>query len=300
MARMRMLARPASAGVAVSLLIVVALVVVLLARGHGGLQHRPAAAPLRLPVLPQSLPIAATALAADIDRAQAIIDSAASTSSALSSAGRFEQLATFALERASVSGRRATLALLGSQAGATMKANLSAAASLAGLNERPRSFPDWRIVQPPPPNTLLSYFRLAQSRFGVPWEELAAMEFIETRFGRIHGLSPAGAQGPMQFMPATWARYGSGHIDNPRDAILSAARYLVANGAPGAMADALYHYNPSVDYVHAVEDYAGVMRADGRSYYGYYNWQVAYTRVSGTAFLPVGYPRVRPEPVHVP
>jgi membrane-bound lytic murein transglycosylase B len=141
---------------------------------------------------------------------------------------------------------------------------------------------------------LLSYFRAAQRRFGVPWQYLAAIEFIETKFGRVHGLSSAGAQGPMQFLPSTWALYGTGNIDNPRDAILSAARYLVANGAPADMANALYHYNNSFDYVHAVQDYAARMTADARAYYGYYYWQVLYSRAGGTVILPVGYPRVRP------
>jgi membrane-bound lytic murein transglycosylase B len=144
---------------------------------------------------------------------------------------------------------------------------------------------------------LLGYFKGAQSHLHVGWEYLAAIEFIETKFGRVHGLSPAGAQGPMQFLPATWAEYGTGNIDNPRDAILAAARFLLANGAPGDIAGALYHYNPSSDYVHAVESYAGRMRADHRAYYGYYYWQVVYAYARGTVILPVGYPKVRAVPL---
>ncbi len=44
--------------------------------------------------------------------------------------------------------------------------------------------------------------------------------------GRIRGLSVAGARGPMQFIPETWARWGRGDIDSPRDSILAAGRYL--------------------------------------------------------------------------
>ena len=56
----------------------------------------------------------------------------------------------------------------------------------------------------------------------------------------------------MQFMPATWAAYGlGGDIHDPRDAILGAANYLRANGAPGESRRALYHYNPSQLYVEA-------------------------------------------------
>lgn len=129
---------------------------------------------------------------------------------------------------------------------------------------------------------------------------LAAIDFIETRFGRVQGPSAAGARGPMQFVPGTWARYGRGNIDNQRDAIIAAARYLSANGAHGDMAAALYHYNNSTDYVAAVQDYARRMRADPRAYDGYYNWQVLYAKVGGLFILPVGYPRVRSEPVHNP
>jgi membrane-bound lytic murein transglycosylase B len=101
----------------------------------------------------------------------------------------------------------------------------------------------------------------------------------------------------MQFLPSTWSTYGRGNIDNPRDAILGAARFLVANGARDDIAGALYHYNNSDDYVTAVQDYAQRMRADPRAYAGYYNWQVIYARVDGAFLLPVGYPRVRPERV---
>jgi membrane-bound lytic murein transglycosylase B len=239
-------------------------------------------------------------LAAEINGAQQVIDDPASASGDLAAAGLLEQLATGALARETRRPLHTTLALLRPQAAATMRTDLAASGSLSRLTVPRKQFPPWTIAQPPGLATLLGYFREAQSRFGVGWQYLAAIEFIETRFGRVHGPSTAGAQGPMQFLPATWARYGSGNIDNPRDAILGAARYLVANGAPGDMAGALYHYNNSPDYVAAVQDYAGRMRADPRAYEGYYTWQVLYARVGGLFILPVGYPRVRPEPVHFP
>ncbi len=40
----------------------------------------------------------------------------------------------------------------------------------------------------------------------MPWYYLAAINLIETRMGRIDGLSTAGAQGPMQFLPADVGR----------------------------------------------------------------------------------------------
>lgn len=178
-----------------------------------------------------------------------------------------------------------------------MRSDLEAATALTRLVTPHRTLPHWKIIEPPAPSVLLGYFKSAQSRFGVPWEYLAAIEFVETKFGRVRGQSSAGAQGPMQFLPATWAQYGSGDIHNPRDAILGAARYLVANGAPGDMTAALYHYNPSVDYVRSVRAYADRMNADHRAYYGYYYWHVIYAHVGGALILPVGYPKVRPIPL---
>lgn len=250
--------------------------------------------------LPVRWPAGARQLASDINRAQGIIDDPASPSGDLADAGRLEQLATSAVARETPRARHATLALLRPWAAATVRTDLAASAALSRLTLSRKQFPPWRIAQPPGPGTLLADFREAQSRFGVGWEYLAAIEFIETRFGRVRGPSSAGAQGPMQFLPATWARYGGGNIDNQRDAIITAARYLVANGAPADMATALYHYNNSTDYVTAVVDYAGRMRADPRAYDGYYNWQVLYARVGRLFILPVGYPRVRPESVHYP
>ena len=76
------------------------------------------------------------------------------------------------------------------------------------------------------------------SAYGVPWNVLAAINKIESNFGRNMGPSSAGAIGWMQFMPSTWLRWGTdadgnGIADpwNPVDAVYSAARYLAASGA---------------------------------------------------------------------
>src|SRR5438270_10948820 len=61
----------------------------------------------------------------------------------------------------------------------------------------PRTLPDWKIVQPAPVEDLLRYYKEAEAQFGVPWQYLAAIHLVETRMGRIRGLSTAGAQGPM-------------------------------------------------------------------------------------------------------
>src|SRR5262249_3291221 len=83
----------------------------------------------------------------------------------------------------------------------------------------------------------------------------------------------------------------------PRDAVFGAARYLVAGGALRHMAGALYHYDPSSDYVHAITVYATRMRADPRAYYGHYWWRGMRAPRGGSVILPVGYPTARPVPV---
>ena len=153
----------------------------------------------------------------------------------------------------------------------------------------PKTLPDWQIVAPAPIDELLSDYKAAQAQFGVPWYYLAAIHLVETRMGRIHGLSSAGAQGPMQFMPATWQLYGRGDINNTHDAILGAARYLVAAGAPGNMSKALFAYNRSQGYVNALMAYAEAMRLDQNAYRGYYGWQVYYPTLDGPILMPVGW-----------
>ncbi len=155
----------------------------------------------------------------------------------------------------------------------------------------PKTLPEWRILAPKPIQTLLSYYREAEQRFGVEWEYLAAIHLIETRMGRIQGLSTAGAQGPMQFMAPTWAAYGlGGDVNDDHDAIMGAANYLRANGAPKDMQRALYAYNHSQPYVNAMIGYAKVLKGDPDAYRGYHGWEVYYTsEATGTVHLPVGW-----------
>ncbi len=169
-------------------------------------------------------------------------------------------------------------------------ANLDATADLRATVVPGPDLPSaWRIVAPAPMEDLARYYREAETDFGVPWSYLAAIHLVETRMGRIRGTSVAGAQGPMQFMPGTWAAYGEGDVNSDRDAIRAAARYLRANGAPANMANALFRYNNSQRYVRAVTAYAEVMRAEPDAYRGYYNWQVYYLTTKGDILLPVGY-----------
>jgi membrane-bound lytic murein transglycosylase B len=170
-------------------------------------------------------------------------------------------------------------------------ANLTARTDLRAMVTPQDSLPPWRIVEPAPMGELLGYYREAEAEFGVPWHYLASIHLVETLMGRIRGTSVAGAQGPMQFMPATWAAYGQGDVNDNRDAIRAAARYLRASGAPRDMATAVYRYNPDQRYVRAVTAYAEVMAADANAYRGYYHWQVYHITTGGDVLLPVGYGR---------
>jgi membrane-bound lytic murein transglycosylase B len=170
-----------------------------------------------------------------------------------------------------------------------VKANARAGIELRELS-RPRAdrpLPHWRIVAPAPAEELLADYHAAAERVGVPWRYLAAIHLVETRLGRIRGTSSAGAKGPMQFLPPTWRRYGAGgDINATGDAVMAAARFLRAHGAPAHMAAALHAYNRSGRYVRAVTAYAEQIRTDQRAFLGYYQWQVFF----GDVLLPEGYP----------
>lgn len=114
-----------------------------------------------------------------------------------------------------------------------------------------------------PVGSLRAYYLEAQQRYGIDGSYLAAINFIESNFGRVNGPSSAGAIGPMQFEPGTWQEYGQGgNINDPHDSILAAARLLVHNGAPYNMRNAIYHYNLDFNYVDSVESFARAFRAD--------------------------------------
>jgi hypothetical protein len=162
--------------------------------------------------------------------------------------------------------------------------------ALGSEGPRPRRLPEWNIVSPLPVEVLRSYYGEAEAATGIPWAYFASIHLIETRLGRIRGTSTAGAQGPMQFIPETWARYGQGDINDNHDAILAAARLLQANGAPGDIGRALFRYNNSQRYVDAVQAYTQLMLSDERAFLGYYQWQVYAATTKGAFVLPEGYP----------
>jgi Transglycosylase SLT domain len=176
---------------------------------------------------------------------------------------------------------RATLPRLPARLASELRTNILARRDLLRLApvSRRRRF---RTGPALPPAVLLGDYRAAERRFGVAWNVLAAVNFVESAFNKLRNDSATGAQGPMQFIPATWRAYGlGGNVHDPRDAILGAANYLHANGAPAANHRALYRYNPSWLYVDAVLRYAKRIRTDPRAFYDYYARQVFVRTRSG-------------------
>jgi len=145
--------------------------------------------------------------------------------------------------------------------------------SAAGSNLPSASFPNFpgsvafppNLSQPPAqPMTLdqtqlLALWQSAGAAYDVPWPVLAAINEVESGFGRNMGPSSAGAIGWMQFMPSTWQEWGvdadgNGVADpwNPYDAVYAAARYLAASGGTTDISRAIFSYNHASWYVQDV------------------------------------------------
>ncbi len=109
------------------------------------------------------------------------------------------------------------------------------------------------------PPFLIPIYQAAGIEYQVPWQVLAAINEIETDYGRNLSVSSAGAVGWMQFLPSTWKEWGvdangDGVADpyNPVDAIFTAARYLHAAGASSNISRAIFAYNHATWYVQSV------------------------------------------------
>ena len=164
---------------------------------------------------------------------------------------------------------------------------LAIAAATGGIN---LSTPSQAAVADIPPDELMLY-QEAGLAFDVPWEVLAGIGKVECDHGRNPDpacwqegkTNAAGAGGPMQFLASTWQTYGiaasgSGTPDrwNAADAILSAANYLKANGAPEKIEAAVFAYNHSDAYVQQVLAWAGLYASE-------YGPNPAATQVTGDA-----------------
>jgi cell wall-associated NlpC family hydrolase len=130
-----------------------------------------------------------------------------------------------------------------------------------------------------PPNYLIWYMDAAATCPGLPWSVLAGIGTVESGNGQstlpgVHsGANFAGAEGPMQFEPATFAEYAAGPDKplspyDPADAIYTAAAMLCAKGARGGSAgieNAVFAYNHAQWYVSEVMSWAGKYAAQGSS-----------------------------------
>jgi hypothetical protein len=150
--------------------------------------------------------------------------------------------------------------VLGTNRGADPAADEDAGAGDEGLGVLPAGsvvgVPSFFIDSFGVPPFLLPIYQAAGIEYGVPWQLLAAINAVETDYGRNLRVSSAGAVGWMQFLPSTFAQYGvdgngDGSADpySPVDAIFSAANYLRAAGAGEDLGAAVFAYNHSPAYV---------------------------------------------------
>jgi peptidoglycan hydrolase CwlO-like protein len=136
-------------------------------------------------------------------------------------------------------------------------ARLQALAAAAGASEADRVAT--ARAAPVPADFRTLYVAAATTCHGLSWTVLAAIGQVESGHGRNPSTSSAGAQGPMQFLPSTFAAYavdgdhdGDADIMDPADAIFTAAHYLCANGAghgDDGLHNAIWHYNHAQWYV---------------------------------------------------
>jgi membrane-bound lytic murein transglycosylase B len=243
------------------------------------------------PVAPFSVPAIGddpAQLAGQLSTAERVLGASAAAPAVMARQALIVQLACLRVA-AHPGWADAVLARVAPAQRAAAATDIGATADLVALTPPLARLPPWRIVPARNLAALRADYQAAQAATGVGWSYLAAINFVETDFGRVAGPSTAGAQGPMQFLPATWAIYGHGSIHRPKDAILAAAHLLAAHGAAQSIGAALHAYNPSWRYVDAVLRYARRLRHDPRALTGYYHRQVICRLTSGWVLLPAGY-----------
>ena len=160
---------------------------------------------------------------------------------------------------------RLVVACLATVLGPAVVASAGAMDARPAVDLQPSAGPSAGPVPAPVPGDRASWLPLARQTAatcpGLSSAVLLAIGSVESNLGIQVGTSPAGAVGPMQFLPSTWAAYGTdgdgdGVVDvmNPVDAVHGAARLLCANGGAdtGQLASAIWNYNHSDDYVRQV------------------------------------------------
>jgi membrane-bound lytic murein transglycosylase B len=289
--------------------------VIVSQRSGGGESQASRVAPASLPVLPThpALPRSAdgrhyplipqdpSALATLLEALEAAIRAPATPDSALPRLAHQQQVIYRVLSRDPARARQVRQVLSPSWHW-LFDQHVAARQEFLAMHRGPAgsTLPAWRIQAPAPAERLLEAYRSASAKTGIPWEVLAAVNLVETGMGRIDGVSVANAQGPMQFLPSTWAEPGigrGGNIRDPWDAIHAAARYLVRRGGLSDIRRGLWGYNNSNHYGEAVLRYAAVLKADPAAYRGLYHWEIHYASAAGDLWLPVGYAQAKP--IHV-
>ena len=121
----------------------------------------------------------------------------------------------------------------------------------------------------------LTGHRVTPPVYGPPLTGGAVARISDSDGGRLDGSSAYDrAVGPMQFIPTTWAAWGTDADDdgtadpqNVYDAAASAARYLCAGGRdladPGSLRRAILSYNYSGEYVATVLSWKGFFERNG-------------------------------------
>ena len=134
-----------------------------------------------------------------------------------------------------------------------------------------------------PADYLAWYMAAAKTCPGLPWSVLAGIGEVESDHGRStlpgirSGANSAGAEGPMQFEPATFSQFAVNADPgqplspyDPADAIYTAAAMLCASGArggsPAGLQNAVFAYNHAQWYVSEVMAWAAKYATQGGSH----------------------------------